>query len=87
MQLSTAEAGSNESAGGTEAANFTEVATLQPQYDFTLTEGTRFPITISFPPQQTRFVRLTLLGGGNVPQGWYDEGKLPELAIDEIELF
>lgn len=87
VALSTAEAGSNEPAGGNESANFTEVAILQPQYDFTLTEGTRFPITISFPPQQARFVRLTLLGGGNVPQGWFDEGKLPELAIDEIELF
>lgn len=87
VALSTAEAGSNEPAGGNESANFTEVAILQPQYDFTLTEGTRFPITISFPPQQARFVRITLLGGGNVPQGWFDEGKLPELAIDEIELF
>ena len=76
----------NEETPNTEATHYTEVATLRPEYDFSLTEGTRFPVSLSFPAQQARFVRLTLLGGGPVPQGWFDEGKLPELAIDEIEL-
>lgn len=65
---------------------FIPVSQKTPVYDFTLTEGTRFPVSLSFPVAEAAFVRLELLSGGNCPQGYYGEGRQSELAIDEIEI-
>lgn len=55
--------------------------------DFTLTEGTRFPASLSFPETEAAFVCLKLSGGGLCPKGYYHEGQQSELAIDEIEIY
>lgn len=56
-------------------------------YDFSLTEGTRFPVAISLPKTSTRYVRLEILGGGLCPKGFYCEGESSRLAADEIEVY
>ena len=56
-------------------------------YDFTLTEGTRFPVSLSFAETEAAFVRLELLSGGLCPKGYFHEGLQSELAIDEIEIY
>ena len=66
---------------------FIPVATKNLTYDFTLTEGTRFPVSLSFPDTKAVFVRLELLSGGLCPQGYYHEGEQSELAIDEVEIY
>ncbi|ADV42087.1 glycoside hydrolase family 20 protein [Bacteroides helcogenes] len=66
---------------------FVPVGKKNPTYDFTLTEGTRFPVSLSFPEIQAVFVRLELLGGGLCPEGYYSEGQQSELAIDEVEIY
>lgn len=65
---------------------FVPVGSKEPAYDFTLTEGTRFPVSVSFPEAEAAFVRLELLSGGLCPKGYYNEGAQSELAIDEIEI-
>lgn len=65
---------------------FVPVAQQTPVYDFTLTEGTRFPVSLSFPATEAAFVRLELLSGGKCPSGYFHEGQQSELAIDEIEI-
>lgn len=55
-------------------------------YDFTQTEGTRFPVSLSFPETEAAFVRLNLLGGSLCPKGYFNEGEQSELAIDELEI-
>lgn len=55
-------------------------------YDFTLTESTRFPASLSFPEVEATFVRLDLLSGGLCPKGYFNEGEQSRLAIDEIEI-
>ena len=56
-------------------------------YDFSLTEGTRFPASLSFAETEATFVRLELLSGGLCPKGYFHEGLQSELAIDEIEIY
>ena len=66
---------------------FIPVGTKQLTYDFTLTEGTRFPASLSFAETEATFVRLELLSGGLCPKGYFHEGLQSELAIDEIEIY
>ena len=54
---------------------------------FSLTEGTRFPASLSFAETEATFVRLELLSGGLCPKGYFHEGLQSELAIDEIEIY
>lgn len=66
---------------------FIPVGTKRLTYDFTLTEGTRFPVSLSFAETEAAFVRLELLSGGLCPKGYFHEGLQSELAIDEIEIY
>ena len=65
---------------------FVPVGSKELTHDFTLTEGTRFPASLSFPETEAAFVRLELLSGGLCPKGYHHEGQQSELAIDEIEI-
>ena len=65
---------------------FIEAGCKDLSYDFTLTEGMRFSVFLSFTEKEAAFVRLSLLSGGLCPQGYYKEGQQSELAIDEIEI-
>lgn len=65
---------------------FVPVGSKELAYDFTLTEGTRFPASLSFPETEATFVRLQLLSGGLCPKGYHNEGQQSELALDEIEI-
>lgn len=56
-------------------------------YDFTPTEGTCFPVSLSFPEVSTRYVCLEFVYGGPCPKGYYHEGQSSKLAIDELELY
>lgn len=71
----------------TDGETFTPVGTQNLTYDFTLTEGTRFPASLSFAETEAAYVRLELLSGGLCPKGYYHEGQQSELAIDEIEIY
>ena len=66
---------------------FIPVGTKRLTYDFSLTEGTRFPASLSFAETEATFVRLELLSGGLCPKGYFHEGLQSELAIDEIEIY
>ncbi len=66
---------------------FTTVGNQKLSFDFSPTEGTRFPVSLSFPEVTTRYVRLELLSGGPCPKGYYHEGQPSRLALDEIELY
>ena len=66
--------------------NFFGVGNKVLSYDFTLTESTRFPASLSFPEVEATFVRLDLLSGGLCPKGYFNEGEQSRLAIDEIEI-
>lgn len=63
------------------------VAQIRPTYDFTRTEATRFPISLSFSKTTAKFIRLIISGGGNCHKGYYKEGNPSELALDEIEIY
>lgn len=67
--------------------SFIPVRDKDLDYDFTLTEAHRFPISVSFPEKQAAFIRLMLLSGGLCPKGFYNEGHQSELAIDEVEVY
>lgn len=56
-------------------------------YDFTPTEGTRFPVSLTFPENEAAFVRLELQSRGDCPKGYYGEGETSRWAIDEIEIY
>lgn len=71
----------------TDGKTFVPVGNKNLTYDFTLTEGTRFPVSLSFPETEAAFVRLELLSGGLCPKGYYHEGQQSELAIDEVEIY
>lgn len=66
---------------------FTPVGSQKLSFDFSPTEGTRFPVSLSFPEVTTRYIRLELPGGGLCPKGYYNEGQPSCLALDEIELY
>lgn len=66
---------------------FTTVGNQKLTYDFSPTEGTRFPVSLSFPEALGRYVRLEFLSGGGCPRGYYHEGQPSRLAVDEIELY
>lgn len=67
--------------------NFTSVGTKDLTYDFTLTEGTRFPVSLSFDETQAAYVRLELLSGGLCPESYDGAGEQSELAVDEVEIY
>lgn len=66
---------------------FKTVADTTLRYDFSLTEATRFPVSLAFPEVEAVYVRFDLLSGGLCPEGYYDEGNQSELALDEIEIY
>lgn len=66
---------------------FSVVGSQSLTFDFSPTEGTRFPVSLSFPEVTTRYVRLELLSGGLCPKGYYHEGQASRLALDEIEFY
>ncbi|MEB3375781.1 hypothetical protein SFC43_30515 [Bacteroides sp. CR5/BHMF/2] len=66
---------------------FTSAHSGKFTYDFTPTEGTCFPASLSFPEIMARYVCLEFVYGGPCPKGYYHEGQPSRLAIDEIELY
>lgn len=66
---------------------FTRVNNQKLTYDFSPTEGIRFPVSLSFPETWVRYVRLEFMSGGACPKGYYHEGQPSRLAVDEIELY
>jgi len=66
---------------------FTPVGNKEYTYDFSPTEGTRFPVSCSFPEVTARYICLELLNGGVCPEGYYHAGQPSKLAIDEIEFY
>lgn len=68
----------------TDGKTYTPIASRKLTPDFTVTEITRFPETVTFPTTQAAFIRLTILSGGICPKGYFREGQQSELAIDEI---
>ena len=56
-------------------------------YDFTPTEGTCFPVSLTFPETTARYICLEFVYGGLCPKGYYHEGQPSRLAIDEVELY
>ena len=71
----------------TDGKEFVRVGSKELHHDFTLTEGTRFPASLTFPETEATYVRLELLSGGPCPKGWFHEGNPSELALDEIEIY
>ena len=63
------------------------VASCEPVYDFSRTEGTRFPVSVSFEETKARFIRLLILSGGKCHEGYFNAGEPSELAVDEIEIY
>lgn len=55
-------------------------------YDLSPSEGTRFPVSISFPEIEAKFVRLEILSWGTIPDGFYRAGELSKTGLDEIEI-
>ena len=70
-----------------DGSEYRTVACQKPEYDFSLTEATRFPVEVKFEESGARFVRLVVLGGGKCHEGHYNAGKPSELALDEIEIY
>lgn len=66
---------------------FTLVNRGKFSYDFTPTEGTCFPASLSFPEITTQYVCLEFVYSGLCPKGYYHAGQPSRLAIDEIELY
>ena len=69
-----------------DGVTYTERKQKEFTYDLTPTEGTRFPVSITFPETEALFVRLEILSGGLIPNGYYREGEQSKLALDEIEI-
>lgn len=63
------------------------IAEYEPVYDFSRTEGTRFPVSVSFEKTKARFIRLLILSGGKCHEGYFNAGEQSELAVDEIEVY
>ncbi len=69
-----------------DGVTFTEIAKKEFTYNFTPTEGIRFPVDITLPKTETAFVQLEILSGGLIPVEFYRAGEQSKLAIDEIEI-
>ena len=65
---------------------FDERAMQEFTYNFSPTEGTRFPVSILFSEVEAAFVRLEILSWGIIPEGYYRAGEQSKLALDEIEI-
>ena len=65
---------------------YEEKAKKKFTYDFSPTEGTRFPVSISFPEIETKHVRLEILSWGTIPDGFYRAGEQSKIGLDEIEI-
>ncbi|SMO31968.1 hexosaminidase [Saccharicrinis carchari] len=65
---------------------YTKRAAKELKYDFSPTEGTRFPVSISFPTSEAKYVRLEILSWGVIPDGYYRAGEQSKTALDEIEI-
>lgn len=70
-----------------DGSDYRTVACKKPEYDFSLTEATRFPVEVKFDESGARFVRLVVLGGGKCHECHYNAGEPSELALDEIEIY
>ena len=70
-----------------DGSEYRTVACKKPEYDFSLTEATRFLVELKFEESGARFVRLVILGGGKCHEGHYNAGEPSELALDEIEIY
>lgn len=66
--------------------SYEKLATKEFTYDLSPTEGTRFPVSISFPGCEAKFVRLEILSWGIIPDGYYRAGEQSKVALDEIEI-
>ena len=69
-----------------DGGHFTAVADSLLTYDFAPTEAVSFPVSLTFPEVEARYVRLELVGGGPCPEGYYHEGQPSDFSLDEIEI-
>lgn len=65
---------------------YEEKASEEFTYDFSPTEGTRFPVSISFAESEAKYVRLEISSWGEIPEGFYRAGELSKTGLDEIEI-
>ena len=65
---------------------YEEKATEEFSYDFSPTEGVRFPVSVSFPESEAKHVRLEILSWGIIPDGYYRAGEQSKIGLDEIEI-
>lgn len=65
---------------------YEEKASEEFTYDFSPTEGTRFPVSISFAESEAKYVRLEISSWGEIPEGFYRAGEQSKTGLDEIEI-
>ena len=68
----------------TDGQQFTTVGEQALTYDFSPTEGTRYPVTIHFSPVKAAYLQVEWLPTERCPKGYFNEGNPCKLAIDEL---
>ena len=71
----------------TDGQQFTTVGEQALTYDFSPTEGTRYPVTIHFSPVKAAYLQVEWLPTERCPKGYFNEGNPCKLAIDELEVW
>ena len=71
----------------TDGQQFTTVGEQALTYDFSPTEGTRYPVTIHFSPVKAAYLQMEWLPTERCPKGYFNEGNPCKLAIDELEVW
>ncbi|EJW89943.1 beta-hexosaminidase precursor [gut metagenome] len=71
----------------TDGQQFTTVGEQALTYDFSPTEGTRYPVTIHFSPVKAAYLQVEWLPTDRCPKGYFNEGNPCKLAIDELEVW
>ena len=71
----------------TDGQQFTTVGEQALTYDFSPTEGTRYPVTIHFSPVKAAYLQVDWLPTERCPKGYFNEGNPGKLAIDELEVW
>ena len=71
----------------TDGQQFTTVGEQALTYDFSPTEGTRYPVTIHFSPVKAVYLQVEWLPTERCPKGYFNEGNPCKLAIDELEVW
>ncbi len=69
-----------------DGSNYTQIADKEFEYDFSPTEAVRFPVLVSFPDVDAKYIKLEIESWGECSAGYYRAGEQSKLAIDEIEI-